>query len=202
MSHQQGSTYRSQFCVQTSGATSLDAVRMTINSDQLLLAQQRAARSQALDGYVRHLSEVTARTKDQAAVLELRAARDRATAKVAEIEKTLAAEQERARKAADAARMLTGLSAAFSLASSIAAANASTGLDLESLAGGKIPTKEALTGLLNRLSDSAGAKVKGLAVEQETLRDDLTNTETRLFTLGVKYQMDPKESSVFKQRTP
>lgn len=183
-------------------AQMLDAVRVTVYSEQGLAAQRSAARAAALDGYARHLSEVTAKTKDKAAVLELLTERDKAKAKVDEIEKKLAEESERARKAADAARMLTGLSTAFSLASSIAAANASTGLDLESIAGGKIPTKEGLNSLLKRLSDESGAKVTNFAIEQQSIRDGLTGAETRLIGIGIKYQMDPKEASVFKQVTP
>ena len=183
-------------------AQMLESVRFTVYSEQGLAGQRSAARAAALDGYVRQLSKVTASTKDKAAVLELLSERDKAKAEFGEIEKKLAEERERARKAADAARMLTGLSTAFSLASSIAAANASTGLDLEKVAGGKIPNKQELSSLLKRLSDESGAKVTKFAIEQQSIRDGLTGAETRLIGIGIKYQMDPKEASVFKQSTP
>lgn len=180
----------------------LEAVNHTVYSQQGLTARLSAARAAALDGYVRQLSVVTAQTKERAAVQELLAERDKAKAKVDQVEKRLAEEQERARKAADAANMLTGLSVVLSLASSIAAANASTGLDLESIAGGAIPTKEALNALLKRLSEESGAKVKALEFEQKSIRDGLIGSETRLIGIGIKYQMDPKDASVFKQVAP
>ena len=178
-------------------AAVIDPVRLTVFNDQLVKQRQQEIRGAALDGYTKRLTERVAASKDQEPVKALIANRDEARRKLADVEKRLAEERERARKAADAAKMLNAFSAAFSLASSIAAFNASTGLDLEQIAGGKIPSKEDLLALVGRLAKEAGGKVQALEILQTTQRDSTTGAETKLIGIGVRYDMDPKDNNVF-----
>lgn len=178
-------------------ASVIDPVRLTIFNDQLVKQRQQEIRGAALDGYTRRLTEKVAASKDQEPVKTLIADRDEARKKLADVEKRLAEERDRARKAADAAKMLNAFAAAFSLTSSIAAANASTGLDLEQIAGGKIPSKEDLQALVGRLAKEAGGKVQALEILQTTQRDGATGAESKLIGIGVRYGMDPKDNNVF-----
>lgn len=178
-------------------ASVIDPVRLTVFSDQLVKQRQQEIRGAALDGYTKRLTEKVAASKDQEPVKALIADRDEARQKLADVEKRLAEERERARKAADAAKMLNAFASAFSLASSIAVANASTGLDLEQIAGGKIPSKEDLQALVGKLAKEAGGKVKELEILQTTQRDSTTGAETKLIGIGVRYGMDPKDNNVF-----
>lgn len=184
-----------------SNANINDAVRLTVFNDQLVSQRQQEIRGAALDGYTKRLAEKVAASKDQEPVKVLIAERDEARKKLADVEKKLAEERERARKTADAAKMLNSFAAVFSLASSIAAANASTGLDLEQIAGGKIPSKEGLQDLVGRLAKEAGGKVQDLMLLQTTERDNATGAESKLIGIGVRYDMNPKNSNVFNAPT-
>lgn len=175
----------------------IDPVRLAVFDSLARFNQQQAIRGLALDGYTARLRAKVTANKDREAVDALIANRDEAQRSLADVEKRLAQERERARKAAEGAKLLGTMSAVFSLASSIAALNQVTGLDLEKIAGGKIASKEELKELSERLAKEAGAKVTALEILQTTDRDKVTGAETKLIGIGIRYDMDPKNNNVF-----
>lgn len=177
-----------------------ESVKFISFNEYLLKHTEESARQAALDGYAKKLAEVTKSAKDSEQVQRLLSERDESRKKLYEVERQLAAEMERVKKAADAAETLAAYSTVFSLASSIALANASTGENINALAGGEIKSKEALLSVLKTLTASSGKKVEALRLDSTTYSNKATGSETQLLNIGILYKMDPKDNHVIKPR--
>lgn len=157
-------------------------------------------RARAMDGYAEQLIKVAKDQSDRKAIQSLLQNRDDALKQIRNVEKELAAELNRQKSIAAAAATLNSISNALSLGGAIAMANATLGTDVTAGQPNGINSIPELQSILGAMGVDSTTKIQSINVRHKTIQNQLTGTETQIFSVGVSHDMKPDTFDVLSPK--
>jgi hypothetical protein len=124
--------------------------------------------------------------------------RSKLTAEIEELERDLARQLERAKRAASTASTLNVIAGAFSLASAIAMSSASIGEDVQMASVKPITTLDELKAALNNVGSDATGRVQSLRARYSSLRSEKLGIEASLLDISIQFKMEPSSIPVLR----